>query len=68
MRFFQKMRDKTRQKPQDPLDTDFMRSLIFEENPFENEEPAVTRIYDVDGNELEVHIHEQKRPTRNHGR
>ena len=70
MGFLKKVRKRTRQqperKPREPLDTDFMRSLIFEDNPFENEEPEIVRVFDVDGNEVE--IHEQKRPTRNHSR
>ena len=34
------------------VNTDFVNSLTFEENPFENEIPADTKMYDLDGNEV----------------
>lgn len=34
------------------VNTDFVKSISFEENPFENEIPADTKVYDIDGNEV----------------
>ena len=33
-------------------ETDFMKGIIFEENPFEQESPAVFQAFDLNGNEV----------------
>lgn len=34
------------------LNTDFVKSIDFTKNPFENEQPEKVRIYDINGNEV----------------
>ena len=34
------------------MNTDFIKGISFEENPFENETPDETIMYDVNGNEV----------------
>ena len=33
-------------------ETDFMKGISFEENPFEDETPDEIRMYDMNGNEV----------------
>ena len=37
---------------EDPFDTDFMRSISFEENPLEDEIPDSVQFFDKHGNEV----------------
>lgn len=35
-------------------ESDFLRGIVFEDNPYEEETPAEVTYYDTNGNEVEV--------------
>lgn len=35
-------------------ETEFLKGIVFEENPFEKEPAAHIQVYDLDGNEVEL--------------
>lgn len=39
-------------------ETDFMKGITFEENPFESETPDSVQAYDLNGNEVSNHEEE----------
>lgn len=45
--------EKTNGKERKTMNTDFVNSITFEEDPFADEVPAYTKMYDLEGNEVE---------------
>ena len=43
---------KEERKVQATVNTEFVKGISVEENPFENETPESVRVYDLDGNEV----------------
>lgn len=44
--------EQTGRKVQATVNTDFVKGIIFEEDPFKGEIPTETKIYDLEGNEV----------------
>ena len=45
--------ENTNGKEQKTVNTEFVNSISFEEDPFADEVPAYTKTYDLEGNEVE---------------
>lgn len=50
--FFRKSNEPRAGEEREHLQTDFVKSIDFEENPFEDETPDEVVLYDRDGNEV----------------
>ncbi len=48
-----KTNKKLNRKEKKTVNTEFVNSITFEEDPFEDEVPAYTQMYDLEGNEVE---------------
>lgn len=42
-----------KRKGEATVNTEFVKSISFEEDPFADEVPAYTKMYDLEGNEVE---------------